>query len=178
MFNFIPLQLSKLSSSTTDTGPQVEKTKASHKPPSSSQTKFGTQSLARSVDASSSTKPIAGGNMAPLSGLTVEAVKRAQEVAARMGFHQDPQFAPLINMFPVPATDASNVQKPSKAPVLRLDAQGREIDEHGNAVNMHKHQNLSTLKVISLSLYIYIYIILNLCIFFFSFMPLIFPLSV
>ncbi|GFZ14848.1 pre-mRNA-splicing factor 3 [Actinidia rufa] len=41
--------------------------------------------------------------MAPQAALTVpnvEAVKRAQELAAKMGFRQDPQFAPLINMFP------------------------------------------------------------------------------
>ncbi|CAA6667988.1 unnamed protein product [Spirodela intermedia] len=77
-----------------------------------------------------------------------EAVKRAQELAARMGFHHDPQFAPLINMFPGTAADASvQPQKPSKAPVLRLDALGREIDEHGNVINMPKPTSLSTLKV-------------------------------
>lgn len=78
----------------------------------------------------------------------LEAVKRAQELAARMGFHQDPEFAPLINMFPGPSTmDVITPQRPSKTPVLRLDAQGREIDEHGNVVNMPKLTNLSTLKV-------------------------------
>lgn len=78
-----------------------------------------------------------------------EAVKRAQELAARMGFHHDPQFAPLINMFPGTASDASAPQKPSKAPVLRLDALGREIDEHGNVISMPKPTSLSTLKVSS-----------------------------
>jgi U4/U6 small nuclear ribonucleoprotein PRP3 len=40
-------------------------------------------------------------------------------------------------------------QKPSKAPVLlRFDAShGREIDHHGNIVNVTKPTNLSTLKV-------------------------------
>ncbi|KAE9618548.1 putative U4/U6 small nuclear ribonucleoprotein Prp3 [Lupinus albus] len=77
-----------------------------------------------------------------------EAVRRAQELAARMGFRQDPQFAPLINMFPGQmVTDISIPQKPTKAPVLRLDAQGREVDEHGNLVNVAKPSNLSTLKV-------------------------------
>ncbi|KAE9589266.1 putative U4/U6 small nuclear ribonucleoprotein Prp3 [Lupinus albus] len=77
-----------------------------------------------------------------------EAVRRAQELAARMGFRQDPQFAPLINMFPGQMiTDIGIPQKPTKAPVLRLDAQGREIDEHGNVVNVTKPSNLSTLKV-------------------------------
>ncbi|KAF7811396.1 protein RDM16 isoform X1 [Senna tora] len=77
-----------------------------------------------------------------------EAVRRAQELAARMGFRQDPQFAPLINMFPGQmVTDIAIPQKPTKAPVLRLDAQGREIDEHGNVVNLTKPSNLSTLKV-------------------------------
>lgn len=94
--------------------------------------------------------PAAG--MAALAGITaipnIEAVKRAQELAAKMGFHQDPEFAPLINMFPgqMPL-DVSGQQKPAKAPVLRLDALGREIDEHGNVINMPKLTNLSTLKV-------------------------------
>ncbi|XP_043721204.1 protein RDM16-like isoform X2 [Telopea speciosissima] len=94
--------------------------------------------------------PITGATAVP--GLTtipnIEAVKRAQELAAKMGFHQDPEFAPLINMFPGhTATDVAVQQKPSKAPVLRLDALGREIDEHGNVINMPKLTNLSTLKV-------------------------------
>uniref|UniRef100_A0A1D1YS83 U4/U6 small nuclear ribonucleoprotein Prp3 n=1 Tax=Anthurium amnicola TaxID=1678845 RepID=A0A1D1YS83_9ARAE len=86
-----------------------------------------------------------------IPGLTTlpnyEAVKRAQELAARMGFRHDPQFAPLINMFPGTVADISIPQKPSKAPVLRLDAQGREIDEHGNVISMTKPTSLSTLKV-------------------------------
>ncbi|KAF8397575.1 hypothetical protein HHK36_016495 [Tetracentron sinense] len=98
-----------------------------------------------------SVKPPASG-MAGLAGLTTiqnyEAVKRAQELAAKMGFHQDPEFAPLINMFPGQiTTDVAVQQKPVKAPVLRLDALGREVDEHGNVVNMPKLTNLSTLKV-------------------------------
>ncbi|XP_078433712.1 pre-mRNA-splicing factor 3 isoform X2 [Wolffia australiana] len=76
-----------------------------------------------------------------------EAVKRAQELAARMGFRHDPQFAPLINMFPGATADTSVPQKPSKAPVLRLDALGREIDEQGNVISMAKPTSLSTLKV-------------------------------
>ncbi|KAI9076356.1 hypothetical protein K1719_041671 [Acacia pycnantha] len=69
---------------------------------------------------------------------------RAQELAARMGFHQDPKFSPLINMFPEQiVTDIAAPQKPTKAPVLRLDAQGREIDEHGNVVNVTKPSNLA-----------------------------------
>ncbi|GAV77261.1 DUF1115 domain-containing protein/PRP3 domain-containing protein [Cephalotus follicularis] len=85
-----------------------------------------------------------------VTGLTTvpfEAVKRAQEVAAKMGFHQDPEFAPLINLFPGAASDVSAPQKPTKAPVLLVDALGREIDEHGNVVNITKPSNLSTLKV-------------------------------
>ncbi|KAG8380685.1 hypothetical protein BUALT_Bualt06G0041700 [Buddleja alternifolia] len=86
-----------------------------------------------------------------LPGLTAqkyEAVKRAQELAAKMGFRQDPEFAPLINMFPGQMPADVNIQpKPSRAPVLRLDALGREIDEHGNVVNIPKVNSLSTLKV-------------------------------
>ncbi|XP_058728781.1 protein RDM16-like isoform X1 [Vicia villosa] len=79
----------------------------------------------------------------------IEAVRRAQELAARMGFRHDPQFAPVINMFPGQTVipDGTIPQKPTKAPVLRLDAQGREIDEHGNVVSVAKPSNLSTLKV-------------------------------
>ncbi|KAL6958124.1 hypothetical protein U1Q18_050086 [Sarracenia purpurea var. burkii] len=89
--------------------------------------------------------------MAPQEGLSApnfEAVKRAQELAAKMGFRQDPQFAPLINLFPGQMPPVVTFQpKPAKAPVLRLDALGREVDEHGNVVNTTKLTNLSTLKV-------------------------------
>lgn len=100
---------------------------------------------------SSPVKPSGSGMTAP-AGLqpipNIEAVKRAQELAARMGFRQDPEFAPLINLFPgQTTTDVAVPQKPTKAPVLRLDALGREIDEHGNVVNLTKPNNLSTLKV-------------------------------
>ncbi|KAD3640557.1 hypothetical protein R6Q59_003301 [Mikania micrantha] len=92
-----------------------------------------------------------GGSVPNIAGLTApkfEAVKRAQELAAKMGFRQDPEFAPLINMFPGQLPPDVIVQpKPAKAPVLRLDALGREVDEHGNVVNIPKLNNLSTLKV-------------------------------
>lgn len=86
---------------------------------------------------------------AGLAGIpNYEAVKRAQELAARMGFRQDPEFGPLLNLFPGQSpADVAAPQKPTKAPVLRLDALGREIDEHGNVVNVTKPSNLSTLKV-------------------------------
>ncbi|CAI0411550.1 unnamed protein product [Linum tenue] len=88
--------------------------------------------------------PIPGLNSTP----NFEAVRRAQELAAKMGFRQDPEFAPLINMFPGQMqTEAVGPQKPTKAPVLRVDALGREIDEHGNIVSVTKPSNLSTLKV-------------------------------
>lgn len=100
--------------------------------------------------ATTSVKPL-GTGLPQLAGLTqpkFEAVKRAQELAAKMGFRQDPEFAPLINMFPGQMPPEVTVQpKPAKAPVLRLDALGREVDEHGNVVNMPKLNNLSTLKV-------------------------------
>lgn len=93
----------------------------------------------------------AGSGAAGIPGLTnipnLDAVKRAQELAAKMGFRQDPQFAPLINMFPGTSTEPTVPQRPAKAPVLRLDAQGREIDEQGNVISMTKPSNLSTLKV-------------------------------
>ncbi|XP_045815219.1 protein RDM16-like isoform X1 [Trifolium pratense] len=94
--------------------------------------------------------PASGTSAAGVTTATnLEAVRRAQELAARMGFRHDPQFAPLINMFPsqIVTPDVTNPPKPTKAPVLRLDAHGREIDEHGNVVNVTKPSNLSTLKV-------------------------------
>ncbi|CAH1421652.1 unnamed protein product [Lactuca virosa] len=72
-----------------------------------------------------------------------EAVKRAQELAAKMGFRQDTEFAPLINKFPGELAP----EKPAKAPVLSLDALGREVNENGNVVNIPKLNILSTLKV-------------------------------
>ncbi|KAL9327838.1 hypothetical protein ACSQ67_002841 [Phaseolus vulgaris] len=101
--------------------------------------------------AASANPPASGTSAAGIANATLpnlEAVRRAQELAARMGFRQDPQFAPLINMFPGQmVTDVAILQKPTKAPVLRLDAQGREIDEHGHVINVTKPINLSTLKV-------------------------------
>ncbi|KAK3141999.1 hypothetical protein QOZ80_4BG0340890 [Eleusine coracana subsp. coracana] len=94
--------------------------------------------------------PVTGGAIG-IPGLAnipnLDAVKRAQELAAKMGFRQDPQFGPLINLFPGTSTEPTVPERPAKAPVLRLDAQGREIDEHGNVINMTKPTNLSTLKV-------------------------------
>ncbi|XP_073006423.1 protein RDM16 isoform X1 [Typha latifolia] len=100
------------------------------------------------VGSTSSGKQAAIGGIPELTNISnIEAVKRAQELAAKMGFRQDPEFAPLINMFPGPVSEVVAPQRPAKAPVLRLDAQGREIDEHGNVINMPKLTNLSTLKV-------------------------------
>ncbi|XP_024628756.1 protein RDM16 isoform X3 [Medicago truncatula] len=104
-----------------------------------------------SIFPAAAVNPPASGTGAPgvATATNFEAVRRAQELAARMGFRHDPQFAPLINMFPgqIATPDVTIPQKPTKAPVLRLDAQGREIDEHGNVVNVTKPSNLSTLKV-------------------------------
>ncbi|KAK9074874.1 hypothetical protein SSX86_003193 [Deinandra increscens subsp. villosa] len=104
-----------------------------------------------SLSGATASMPPLGGSVPNIAGLTApkfEAVKRAQELAAKMGFRQDPEFAPLINMFPGQLPTEVIVQpKPAKAPVLRLDALGREVDEHGNVVNIQKLNNLSTLKV-------------------------------
>ncbi|XP_058204709.1 protein RDM16 isoform X1 [Rhododendron vialii] len=132
--------------------PQVG-SKEGLKAPSSSSGLLPTPVIAStlpSAAAAASANPTAS-ILPPEAGLTVpnvEAVKRAQELAAKMGFWQDPQFAPLINMFPGQMPPEVTFQpKPAKAPVLRLDAQGREVDEHGNVVNTTKVTNLSTLKV-------------------------------
>lgn len=108
-------------------------------------------SSASAVHVGASSELPASSVSAGISGLTnipnLDAVKRAQELAAKMGFRQDPQFAPLINMFPGTSGELTVPQRPAKAPVLRLDAQGREIDENGNVISMTKPSNLSTLKV-------------------------------
>ncbi|KAF7093388.1 hypothetical protein CFC21_095802 [Triticum aestivum] len=64
----------------------------------------------------------------------------SQEIATKMGFRQDPQYAPHTSMFPGTSSEVN-------VPVLRFDAQGREIDEHGNVISVTKPSNLSTLKV-------------------------------
>lgn len=89
----------------------------------------------------------------------IEAVKRAQELAAQIGYRQDPEFAPIINLFPGQApTDMAVGQKPTKAPVLRVDALGREIDEHGNVISVAKPSNLSTLKVSKVNLNVHVFL--------------------
>ncbi|XP_038690243.1 protein RDM16 isoform X2 [Tripterygium wilfordii] len=110
----------------------------------SSSSTLAAVAVASATPATSGIPPVTGLNTVP----NIEAVKRAQELAAKMGFRQDPQFAPLINLFPGQMPTSVPVpQKPTKAPVLRVDALGREIDEHGNVINVTKPSNLSTLKV-------------------------------
>ncbi|XP_065870018.1 protein RDM16 isoform X2 [Euphorbia lathyris] len=104
------------------------------------------------VTSSAAVEKQAASGMAPFPGLAsitnIEAVKRAQELAAKMGFRDDREFSHLVNLFSVQTpAEASVPQKPTKVPVLRIDALGREIDEHGNVVNVTKPSNLSTLKV-------------------------------
>ncbi|KAL2558028.1 Pre-mRNA-splicing factor 3 [Forsythia ovata] len=159
----IPL-LNKTAGSTREGSSQMGQKEAATDPPSSkgilsmpvaSATAPGSTGMKPSTTtlpavASASVNPQPSG-LPHLTGLTTqkyEAVKRAQELAAKMGFRQDPEFAPLINMFPgqMPP-DVTMQPKPAKAPVLRLDALGREVDEHGNVVNVPKVNNLSTLKV-------------------------------
>lgn len=138
-----------MATSVTVQGPVSSVTTAIASGPSSSSVLPSTSAAAASM------KPPAGG-VAAVPGLAsisnLEAVKRAQELAAKMGFRQDPQFAPLINLFPGQVqADTLVPQKPTKAPVLRVDALGREIDEHGNIINATKPSNLSTLKVCQFS---------------------------
>lgn len=133
---FLLMQLSKNSSTAVDSSLTSDKSSTTE---------------VKSESAESSAKPPVSGVATAVGVVSVpnyEAVKRAQELAAKMGFRQDPQFGPLINLFPgQPAAEIVLPQKPTKAPVLRLDALGREIDEHGNVVNIAKPSNLSTLKV-------------------------------
>lgn len=104
------------------------------------------------VESSAAVDKQAASGMTSFPGLasitSIEAVKRAQELAAKMGFRDDREFGNLINLFPGPIpAEVSVLPKSTKVPVLRIDALGREIDEHGNVVNVTKPSNLSTLKV-------------------------------
>lgn len=88
--------------------------------------------------------PAAGANVAALANY--EAVKRAHELALRLGFHQIPYGMPTMpTMLPTMGDDGG--AKSVKAPVLRLDAHGREVDEHGHLVERSKATSVSTLKV-------------------------------
>ncbi|MCO5602156.1 hypothetical protein L7F22_056284 [Adiantum nelumboides] len=80
-----------------------------------------------------------------VSGVPHDAIKKVQEVAARFGLSQ-----PTDSFFSMmQGNDFGTVSqhRDAKRPVLLLDAQGREIDEHGNVVERTKISNLSTLKV-------------------------------
>lgn len=86
--------------------------------------------------------------MAPVAN--IEALKRVQEVAARLGIPQNTESFPFLSMIQRQSTNelgTAGQQRDVKRPVLLLDAQGREIDEHGNVVERTKISNLSTLKV-------------------------------
>ncbi|KAH9309581.1 hypothetical protein KI387_037492, partial [Taxus chinensis] len=122
------------------------------------------QSKAYVLASMSASMPISAGNMnfAPrMTGVgghanisNYEAVKRAQKLVARMGFHQDTESMSFFIMFPGQMSDefgTAGQQKPAKAPILRLDAQGREIDENGNVINKPKITNLSTIVLIPCS---------------------------
>lgn len=77
-----------------------------------------------------------------------EAVKRAQDLASRWGFQQGP--IPILQMVTPPTAEelaAAAQARSVKAPVLRLDAHGREVDENGNVVDKPKITSISTLKV-------------------------------
>ncbi|WZZ10484.1 hypothetical protein YC2023_096405 [Brassica napus] len=82
----------------------------------------------------------------PESTSNIEAVRKAQELAAKMTFRHDPS---ALNYFSgqAPTETMAVTQKPAKPPVLRVDALGREIDEHGNVISVTKPSNLTTLKV-------------------------------
>ncbi|KAG5390420.1 hypothetical protein IGI04_031961 [Brassica rapa subsp. trilocularis] len=82
----------------------------------------------------------------PESTSNIEAVRKAQELAAKMTFRHDPS---ALNYFSgqAPTETMAVTQKPAKPPVLRVDAHGREIDEHGNVISVTKPSNLTTLKV-------------------------------
>jgi U4/U6 small nuclear ribonucleoprotein PRP3 len=87
--------------------------------------------------------------MSPLA--SVETLKKVQEITARLGIPQTTESIPFLSMIQRQPSDLGTAgqHKDMKGPVLRLDAQGREIDEHGNLVERTKISNLSTLKVLS-----------------------------
>ncbi|KAJ7527443.1 hypothetical protein O6H91_16G054600 [Diphasiastrum complanatum] len=118
-----------------------------------------------STMAVSTSSTVTGGTMGFVSGVmpgmpgvlpnlgtisNYEAVKRAQEYVVRLGFQQPPGSMPLLGVVPPHGSFEAGIAsqpKTVKAPVLRLDAHGREIDEHGNIMDRPKVANVSTLKV-------------------------------
>lgn len=132
------MQLNKGTKSTSESGPHTRVPSSTTTPPVSAGT------------SSASAQPHAGligfGSINNIEA--IKKVKQAQELATKMGFHRDPEFDPIINLFPGQATTEMAVaQRPTTMPVLRVDALGREIDEHGNVISVTKPSNLSTLKV-------------------------------
>ena len=85
--------------------------------------------------------------MSPLA--SVETLKKVQEITTRLGIPQTTESIPFLSMIQRHASEPGAVgqHKDMKGPVLRLDALGREIDEHGNLVERTKISNLSTLEV-------------------------------
>lgn len=157
MVSFLLLQLNRIKTSDGSTLSQS----------SGTGTLQGSVPSALPAATAASVNPVAsGGSSVPgLANITnLEGVKRAQEVAARLGFRQDPHYAPVINFFPGQvSTELVVPQKPTKAPVLRVDALGREIDDQGNVVNVSKPNNLSTLKVCFLTVRIFVSPLLIFC---------------
>ncbi|CAI9088930.1 OLC1v1023390C1 [Oldenlandia corymbosa var. corymbosa] len=88
-------------------------------------------------------------------GLSREGLDEAKKILQRLKQLQEKcKKIPVLNKasgvkIPPLLLDVVTIQpKPAaKAHVLRLDALGREIDEHGNLVNVPKVNTLSTLKV-------------------------------
>lgn len=93
------------------------------------------------------TLPNFPGSVPSMAPLNMDALKRVQEVAARLGISQPSESFSFLSMIQGNEFGTASQQRDVKRPVLLLDAQGREIDEHGNVVERTKISNLSTLKV-------------------------------
>eukprot|EP00250_Pteridium_aquilinum_P033843 c6464_g1_i1 orf=165-2756(-) len=138
--------------------PQVSQS-ASQRVASSSSSSLSTSVSHLSSTAQTLPANNSGGNMPTtvslfpnFSGLVpgvapMDALRRVQEVAARLGISQPPESFSFLSMMQGNELGTAGQQRDVKRPVLLLDAQGREIDEHGNVVERTKISNLSTLKV-------------------------------
>lgn len=101
----------------------------------------------RSLPTTMNTLPNFPGSVPSMAPLNMDALKRVQEVAARLGISQPSESFSFLSMIQGNEFGTASQQRDVKRPVLLLDAQGREIDEHGNVVERTKISNLSTLKV-------------------------------
>ncbi|KAH7285667.1 hypothetical protein KP509_33G040100 [Ceratopteris richardii] len=141
-------KLKKIPQVSTSLASNLKSTSSSSFPKSvSQQTGIGeaipAKAMGGNVPVVSNVPPFSG--LAPGTAPISDALKKVQEVAARLGISQSADS--FLSLMQGSELGTAAHQREVKRPVLLLDALGREIDEHGNIVERTKIGNLSTLKV-------------------------------